>query len=175
MKRSGATKLLMMGVAPLMLTACDNEPRQHMREQTFPTVDACVKAGNPQADCESAERVAKEAAIKSAPQFQSQEECAKSFGTERCQQHTDQEHGSFWMPLMTGFLIAHMMRGGTPSYYGAQPVYRQTNGQDYRPTSGLAGATTTSTGRSSSSAASAATASRGGFGESAAGHGGAGE
>src|ERR1700736_4469731 len=91
-KRSGATKLLMMGVAPLMLTACDNEPRQHMREQTFPTVDACVKAGNPQADCESAERVAKEAAMKSAPQFQSQEECAKSFGTERCRQHTDQEH-----------------------------------------------------------------------------------
>jgi uncharacterized protein YgiB involved in biofilm formation len=120
-KRSGATKLVMMGVAPLMLTACGREPDQQLREQTFPTVDACVQAGNQLADCENAERVAKETALKSAPHYQSQDECVKSFGAERCQLHTDQEHGSFGMPLMTGFLIAHMMRGSTPSYYGAQP------------------------------------------------------
>jgi len=81
--------------------------------KSFETVEACVASGEPAADCEAANKAAKEEAMATAPRFGSQAECETEFGAEQCQeQKSSSGGGSFFMPMLAGFMMARMMNGG---------------------------------------------------------------
>lgn len=177
MKRSATATLLLMATAPLLLTACSEDPPP-VKEETFANVLQCTTAGNPQDECERAQKSAQANADGVAPKYQNRDECVADFGADQCVQRSDRREGSIWGPLMTGFMISHLMNnmGGRGSYYASEPLYRRQNNQYYRPsTSGGAGVyagrsfAARGLGSGSLPAAEAAgsrgvTASRGGFG-----------
>lgn len=179
MKRSSTAALLLMGVAPLMLTACgDSQPQTAVKEQAYANIGDCTAAGNPQADCQRAFDQAQASSAASAPHYKTREDCIKEFGPDMCQPRSDAREGSFWGPLMTGFVLGRIFDGGSSRYYGAEPLYRQRDGQDYRPSSGGAWSGSFGSSRGSSSGSTdaagsrAVTASRGGFGSVSAARGG---
>ncbi|MFC5741788.1 DUF1190 domain-containing protein [Dyella tabacisoli] len=182
MKRSSTAALLLMGVTPLMLTACggDSHPAAAIKEQSYANIAYCAAAGNPQADCQRAFDQAQENSNAAAPHYKTREDCLKEFGPDMCQPRSDAHEGSFWGPVMTGFILGRMFDGGSSRYYGAEPLYRQRDGQDYRPSPGSYGGSfgssrsgTGSVGGSTDAAGSrAVTASRGGFGSVSAARGG---
>jgi uncharacterized protein YgiB involved in biofilm formation len=176
MKRSSTAALLLMGATPLFLSACGGSQDQQIKEQSYPTVAACTSAGNTPADCERAFDQAQAAANSAAPHYKTREECIQQFGPDQCQERTDDRQGSFWGPLMTGFILGRILNGGGASYYGSVPLYRQRDGQDYRPASGVGGSWASGGYSSAHATADAAgsraiTASRGGFGSESAARG----
>jgi len=175
MKRSTTATLLLMSAAPLCLTACDQSPPPNqIHSQSFPTVAACTQAGNPQADCQRAFDQAQASTAADAPHFKTREDCIREFGPDMCQERSDAHEGSFWGPLMAGFMISRMLNNNTPSYYGSQPLYRQRDGQ-YVPSSGSGdsyGRTASTPSGSADAGSRAVTASRGGFGSASAARGG---
>jgi len=179
MKRSTTASLLLMSVVPMLLTACDDpsSTAPQITSQSYPTVAACTTAGNPQAECQKAFAQAQANATAGAPHYKTRDDCIKEFGPDMCQPHSD-AGGSFFMPMMTGFMLSRMLDGGSSNYSSA-PLYRQRNGQDYGPRGAYAGSGFSSgssgwtTGHSSDGAGSRAiTASRGGFGSASAARGG---
>jgi uncharacterized protein YgiB involved in biofilm formation len=110
MKRSRGVALttLTATAGTLTLTACGDEPM--VEGQVFATVAECVAAGTPQAECQNAYNQALADNQNDAPRFESQPLCEEGFGPGRCEQRTD-AGGSFWVPLLGGFLIANAMGG----------------------------------------------------------------
>ena len=116
----------------------------------------------------------------SAPTFTSREACEQQFGAGNCMepekvadgqqpQTQNQAGGSFFMPLMMGYLMGRTFGGG----YAAQPVYRDATNTAYagsRPIGSFDRATSTL--RQGTDAAGRSTASRGGFGGTASRYGG---
>jgi len=184
MKRSTTATLLLMSIAPLMLTACDDPQAQNqaqaqaeapapaqIQSQAFKTIDDCTHAGNTPAECQTAFNQAQTNATAAAPHYATRDDCIRQFGPDMCQERSGSE-GSFWGPLMTGFMISHMLGSSSPSYYGSVPVYTQSNGQFYSST-GSRGSygSVVSTPASSDAGTRAITASRGGFGSESAARG----
>lgn len=134
MKRSATATLLLMATAPLVLTACSDDPPP-VREQTYANVLQCTTAGNPQDECERAQKSAQAVADGAAPKYMNRDECVADFGADQCVQRSDRREGSIWGPLMTGFMISHLMNnmGGRGSYYASEPLYRRRDNQYYRP------------------------------------------
>lgn len=130
MKRSKTAALLMMGAAPLLLTACDSEKT---REGLYTSVEACVAQTNDRYSCQQAFDQAKKQAEVSSPRYASREECLAARGGEQCEQRNDASGHSFFMPFMTGFLMSQMLRGGQPTALAGAPAYRDGAGQWQRP------------------------------------------
>jgi uncharacterized protein YgiB involved in biofilm formation len=144
MKRSTTATLLLMGIAPLMLSACD-DPQPKIQSQAFKTVADCTSAGNTPAECDTAFRQAQMRADGAAPHYSS----------------------------LADFMISHMLGSSSPSYYGAAPLYTQSNGQYYAsPTSRGSFGSIVTTSAGSDAGSRAITASRGGFGSESAARGG---
>jgi uncharacterized protein YgiB involved in biofilm formation len=179
MKRSTACKLLLMGIAPLALTACgDSKPE--VSEASYKTVTECTGAGNPQDECQKAFDKAQTDQVASAPHYKTREDCIRDYGEDMCQPRTD-SHGSFFGPLMTGFLIGRMFQNNHYVYVDSQPLYRTRDGRDYQPStgggSGVFRSSSTSgwssrSGGGSDAGSHAITESRGGFGSASAARGG---
>ncbi len=96
----------------------------------YQNADDCSQA-NPgkSAQCTTAFNNAKLEAAKTAPKYASREDCVAEFGEGQCQQaqaglgSTNAESssgGSFWMPLMAGYMMGRMMSGGLGSQ---QPLF----------------------------------------------------
>ncbi len=177
MKRSRTTALLLMGTAPLLLTACDRGADTRVAQGLYTSVDSCVAATGDRAACSSAFEQARQHAADAAPQYASQQDCARDYPAEQCvTQHTSAGH-SFVGPLMTGFLLSRMLDGNraglasasaTPAYRDKDDRWGTTPGAG---TGGLATASRIGSGRSalqpvSVSADRPVTVSRGGFGRS---------
>ncbi|MBD8898475.1 DUF1190 domain-containing protein [Rhodanobacter sp. DHG33] len=181
MKRSTTASLVLMGLAPLLLTACDDPPAP--TQQSFATVDNCVAAGVPRDTCQTAHDQAIANAEKDSPHFGTLEQCIAQFGAGMCQQ-SGGDHGSFWMPMLGGFMIARLFdSSNNTSYVPVGPIYRSASGGYYSPPSnGVYGGSyrssasgwgsTASGDGSSGSGSRAITASRGGFGSAHAAAGG---
>ena len=137
MKRSTQVKLLLMGSATLILSACgddkDNAP-------VFTSIEECTKTGvYTEEFCKKGLEEAQQQHMKTAPRFQSKEDCEKAYGAGQCgfgpaapqqqQQHASGGHsssgegGSFFMPLMMGYMLGNMLNNNRPGY--AEPQYRQ--------------------------------------------------
>lgn len=89
----------------------------------YQNADDCSKANPGQsAQCTTAFNNAKQEAEKTAPKYASREECVAEFGEGQCQQSAAQAStgGSFWMPLMAGYMMGRMMSGGG---YAQQPLF----------------------------------------------------
>lgn len=175
MKRSTTATLVLMGAAPLLLTACGHD--QQASQQNFTSIDSCTNAGVPLAACQTARNDALTNAQKTAPHYLTREQCVATYGEDMCEQSSNTTQGSFWFPLMTGFLISRMFNGGSSMYYPAGAVFLQRSGNYYSPTAGVysgsyasssSGWRTVSAGSDGFGGSRAITASRGGFGSSSA-------
>lgn len=95
----------------------------------YQNADDCTNA-NPSnaAQCKAAYTEAQKEAARTAPKYASREDCVAEFGEGQCTQTPAQagavaqphESGSFWMPLMAGYMMGRMMGGGS---YAQQPLF----------------------------------------------------
>ena len=144
MKRSSSLRLVLMGGAALTLGACDNP----VEVGIFETVEQCTVMGYSQSNCESAIADARKEHVKSAPKYASRADCEAEFG--RCEPGPTASQqppqgpqnpqgpqgtpggeqsafggGSFFMPLLAGYMMGQMMGGNR---YSGQPLYRPQAG-----------------------------------------------
>ena len=119
-KRSRSARLVLMGVAPLMLTACE-QPQEAF---VYPDAEACIAAGVVGADdCRAAYDQALASSESNAPQYPNRADCVTDFSEAQCS--TSPQQG-FFLPLMGGFLLGRALDGGR-AY--PQPLYRPRNGE----------------------------------------------
>ena len=176
MKRSRAAALLLMGSAPLLLTAC-NSDSEASRQGLYTSVEACVAATNDSATCKQAFAKAQQDATANAPRYASREQCEANYGADKCVERNDGNSHSFFGPMMTGFFLSQLMRNGAAmNGFNSAPAFRDSRGDWQRPAPGGAGGvyragTGTAMVPISAVPDRAPTISRGGFGESASGRG----
>ena len=141
-KRSAAAGLSAAG-ALAMLGGCDAPTdaelsRQQFGEATevsaFNSVSECVASGAfAQVQCEEAQSAAQTQDDKVAPRFAEQSACEEQFGTGQCSYRYDGGQ-SFFVPLLTGFMIGQLLDGGRGYRY--QPLYRSRQDDRYYTGSG---------------------------------------
>ncbi len=131
MKRSRTTALLLMGSAPLLFTACQQDTPVKVQEGLYTSVQSCTDATGDPSACRTAFAQAQARAADSAPQYASREDCARDYPPEQCvSQHTSAGH-SFIGPMMTGFFLSRMLdagRAGSPMPPAA-PAFRDKDQQ----------------------------------------------
>ncbi|MCG8710396.1 DUF1190 family protein [Brenneria sp. 4F2] len=155
----------------------------------YQNADDCSRANPSMSEqCTTAYNNALKEAEKTAPKYATREDCVAEFGEAQCTQAPaqpgtaaqPQQSGSFWMPLMAGYMMSRMMSGGTG--YAQQPLFTSKS-----PASPANGQFVDSTGKSYGNAttgrtinvpktalapkpATTTTITRGGFGETIAKH-----
>lgn len=140
MKRSQSLKLttLIAGVG-VSLTACDNHSPQPpqwgdgsnggkpVAAVSYASVAECKAKGAIPADqCQLAYEQAQKANEANAPRFGDRGSCEERFGVDQCVPRGS-GGGSFFTPLLTGFIVGRMLNGGGGGYLGA-PMYRDRSG-----------------------------------------------
>ncbi|MBF0392090.1 MAG: DUF1190 domain-containing protein [Alphaproteobacteria bacterium] len=168
------SKLLLIGVGVLALTACGDDDQAADAtsvpgaavQAVYPSLDACLAEA---ADMEAV-RLCREAAHEAQAKLEAQApktaaDCASQYGKD-CVQHTKQDGSSWWGPAFTGFLIGKLLDG---SRYRA-PVWTDGSG-NYNTTTVKTDSRKTDTSVRSSGGTTApkvtlptTTVSRGGFG-----------
>ncbi|WP_312948218.1 DUF1190 family protein [Superficieibacter sp.] len=174
--------------AVFMLAGCEKSDE---KVSTYLNADDCTSA-NPgkSAECTTAYNNALKEAERTAPKYATREDCVAEFGEGQCQQTPSQagmspenqaqaqSSGSFWMPLMAGYMMGRMMGGGAG--FAQQPLFSSRN-----PASPAYGQYTDASGKNYGAAqpgrtmnvpktamapkpATTSTITRGGFGESVA-------
>ncbi|WP_044179864.1 DUF1190 family protein [Phytobacter massiliensis] len=175
--------------AVFMLAGCEQNDET---VKMYQNADDCA-AANPgkSAECKATYDNALKEAERTAPKYASREDCVAEFGEGQCQQapaqagmapenqaQAQQSGGSFWMPLMAGYMMGRLMGGGAG--YAQQPLFSSRN-----PASPAYGQYTDASGKSYGAAqsgrsatvsktamapkpATTSTITRGGFGESVA-------
>jgi uncharacterized protein YgiB involved in biofilm formation len=124
-KSSVVVTLALLGSAGI-LSSCGEDPVQ---TAMFKDASSCVASGQyTQKQCDDAIAAANIDNQKNAPAFSSQKDCEESFGAAACQQTSSHptsasNGGSSWVPLMSGFLMGHLMSNGRQSVY-PQAVYQ---------------------------------------------------
>ena len=121
----------LMATASFSLAACgapqvaapDPEPAL-----AYTSLDEC-KAANDITDteCDAGYANAQQQAAKDAPKYATREECEGQWGPSQCQPNSQGGGGSFFTPLLTGFVIGQLLNGG--GYRGGGALYRDRNGQ----------------------------------------------
>ena len=182
MKRSRTAALLLMSATPLLLTACGDD--ESTRDGVYTSVESCTAQTHDAATCREALDKAKRDAAQNSPQFASRDPCEVDYGTGKCEQRTDSSGHSFFGPLMTGFFISQMLRGGSPmAGFSSAPAFRTANGQWQRPdnsnsvyrSGGVYAGSSRGMTTITSAPDTAVTSSRGGFGSRGGARGGSGE
>jgi uncharacterized protein YgiB involved in biofilm formation len=137
-KRSASARLSAAGLAA-MLSACDGtpDPQQQFGEPTevaaFQSVNECVASGAfSQVQCTEASNDALANDARAAPRYESQSVCEDAFGDGQCLRRTDGGQ-SFFVPLLTGFMIGRLLDGGGYRYHG---LYRSRRDDSYYTGSG---------------------------------------
>ena len=134
MKRTRTTRLLLMGLAPLALTACESA----QDAQLYASAEECKAAGRLGAqECEAAYADAQAAHERVAPHYLDRADCVADFGEEQCAPARDGT-GAF-IPFLGGMLLGQALSGGG---YGPQPIYRPRHGQWQLPDGGGLGTKT---------------------------------
>ncbi|WP_312282464.1 DUF1190 family protein [Pseudescherichia sp.] len=175
--------------AAFMLAGCEQSDET---VSMYQNADDCSTA-NPgkSAECTTAYNNALKEAERTAPKYKTREDCVAEFGEGQCQQapaqavmapenqaQAQQSSGSFWMPLMAGYMMGRLMGGGAG--FAQQPLFSSRN-----PASPAYGQYTDASGKGYGAAqpgrtatvpktalapkpATTSTVTRGGFGESVA-------
>jgi len=186
------TPVALAVTAVFLLSGCEQSDET---VSLYQNADDCSQA-NPgkSAECTTAYNNALKEAERTAPKYDSREACIAEFGEGQCQQAPAQaslagsgngEHqaqaqqsGSFWMPLMAGYMMGRLMGGGAG--FAQQPLFSSKN-----PASPAYGKYADASGKSYGAAtpgrtmtvpktamapkpATTSTVTRGGFGESVA-------
>lgn len=115
--------------AVFMLAGCEQNDET---VALYQNADDCAQA-NPDksAQCTTAYNNALKEAERTAPKYATREDCVAEFGENQCQQapaqagtgtQAEAQHsGSFWMPLMAGYMMGRMMGGGAG--FAQQPLF----------------------------------------------------
>lgn len=153
MKRTRRLTLTtLMAAGGVSLTACGDSPADNARiEDPGKTVDAWAYASLqeckdknevPDDACVAAEKAALADQDK-APKYDQQATCEEVYGPGQCVPRSQAGSGSFWGPLVTGFVVGQMMNGG----WGGRGMYRDWRDGGYYTSSGGRIWTDYSTGR----------------------------
>ncbi|ARD59008.1 hypothetical protein Y71_03405 [Kosakonia radicincitans DSM 16656] len=182
------TPVALAVTAVFMLAGCEKSDET---VSLYQNADDCSSA-NPgkSAECKTAYNNALKEAERTAPKYATREDCVAEFGEGQCQQTPvqagmtpenqaqAQSGGSFWMPLMAGYMMGRLMGGGAG--FAQQPLFSSRN-----PASPAYGQYTDASGKGYGAAqpgrtmtvpktamapkpATTTTVTRGGFGESVA-------
>ncbi len=187
-----------------MLSACEQSDES---VSLYTNAEDCAQKNPAQSEqCSLAYKNALQEAAKTAPKYATREDCVAEFGEEKCTQASSQiatqttaqtatqtpaqaglaenqasgQSGSFWMPLMAGYMMGRLMGGGANAPApAAQPLFSSNNpaspangkfvdasGKNYGPA--VAGGRTMTVPPSALAPkpATTTTITRGGFGES---------
>lgn len=131
MKRSRVLHVSsLMATASFSLAACGS-PQVAAPEpepvQAYTSLEECRAADDiSDAECDAAQAEAQKQAATTAPRYATQSECEGQWGPSQCQPNHS-GGGSFFTPLLTGFIIGQMLDGGR--YRGGGPLYRDRDGQ----------------------------------------------
>ena len=136
-KRSASLQLTTMlaGAASLTLAGCDDpgsqaswDPNRGEQVEAFSykTLEEC-KAANEVSDqqCETFYAAAQKD-DKNAPRYEARASCEDVYGAGNCVPRSQAGGGSFFTPLLTGFVIGRMLDGG--GYYRGTGLYRGNDG-----------------------------------------------
>jgi uncharacterized protein YgiB involved in biofilm formation len=164
MKKSHSIKLALLGSASMALVACgDDTPPDDA--QFYSDAKAC-SAVYGDAPCTDAAAKAEETHLEQAPKYAAKADCEAEFGAGNCETRQSASGGSYFMPLLMGYMMGNMMGGNRFS----QPVYRGRDGSAVMNNNGRlfnVGAFGNTAGRATSFRPSQAMpVSRGGFGSS---------
>ena len=128
MKRSKTIVLtsLMAGTS-VSLAACEADTGgKTVDAVSYASVAECKSAGTiSAASCDTAFAQAQKANGENAPRFADKQTCEEQYGAAQCQ---PRNNGSFFTPLLTGFIVGQALSGG--GYRGA-PMYRDRGGNFY--------------------------------------------
>ena len=142
--RSGSLVLtgLMAGTA-MSISACDGSPAasawgdnppaatREVDARTFASLDDCKKAdGMTAQQCDTAYAQAQKDSTANAPKFSDQQSCEERYGVDQCVPRSQNGGGSFFTPLLTGFIVGQALSNMGGGYYGA-PMYRDRSGTYY--------------------------------------------
>ena len=121
MKKSRSIKLVLLGGASLALVACGDEVPPDAR--FFSSAEECAGVYSETA-CQDAFKKSEQTFVAEAPKFTRKEECETQFGASNCETKETASAsgggmGSFFMPMMMGYMMGNMMSGGFN-----RPVYR---------------------------------------------------
>ena len=130
MKNSRSVQLVLLGSASAALAACDQGGELPTTAQFYPTVNECI-ADHGAPACEDAKAAADRTQTAEAPRFNQQQACEQEYGVGNCETR-QAGSGSFFMPMMMGYMMGNMMNGGRY----AQPVYRGPNNTAVMPAGG---------------------------------------
>lgn len=140
MKKSRYVASILRGasvaVLVLPIAACDpNKPstEQSVGEQDvkiYSSTEACAADADP-ATCEAARTQALAEHREKAPRYASAEQCRTE--NKECEEVRTSSGGSYFMPMMMGFMMGRMLGGGGYGF-GSRPVY--TDSQGYANTTG---------------------------------------
>lgn len=153
------TLTTVMATASVSLVACDQpyeagsatwQDRPVQIEQgkavdafTYTTLEQCKAADQvPDEACDDAMKTAVADQDKT-PRFAQQQSCEEIHGVGQCVPRSDGQGGSFFTPLLTGFIVGQMLNGG----YRGTGYYRDRDGGSYTPYGGTI-STDYATGRS---------------------------
>ena len=128
------TPVALAVTAVFMLAGCEKTDET---VSLYQNADDC-SAANPgkSAECTTAFNNAQKEAVRTAPKYATREDCVAEFGEGQCQQTPAQagvapenqaqaqSSGSFWMPLMAGYMMGRMMGGGMGAQ---QPLFSSKN------------------------------------------------
>ena len=177
MRRTRMIRLVAIGTTGLVgLAGCDDAETVLGKGDFFKDAQECSASVNPDA-CRQGLADARAEHLRTAPRFATKQECEVNYGADNCEvgagappapassttapTQTASSGGSFFMPLMMGYMMGRTLGGG----YSATPLYRDAANTAYSGTrtlgridAGAAPALNTAPG------AATRTAQRGGFG-----------
>jgi uncharacterized protein YgiB involved in biofilm formation len=145
LKRSRSLTLTtLMAGAAVSITACDGSPAatqwgdppaassgKAVEARTFTSLDECKASGDFTAQqCETTLAQAQKESAENAPKFSDQQSCEERYGVDQCVPRSSQGGGSFFTPLLTGFIIGQALNNMGGGYRGA-PMYRDRDGTYY--------------------------------------------
>ncbi len=124
-KRSHKAALIfMLPAAGLVLNGCGEK---QVQAQVFSTPDECAAFYNPPAQCQAAFAEAEQLHPKVAPRYANKQECETDFGPGQCETAPERhQQGSFFMPLMMGFMAGQMLNRGGSAPAAGQLASQQT-------------------------------------------------
>lgn len=133
MKRSRKIRLVFLGSASAFALAACDQAQDLPKDSKFFRDQAQCEAEMKDADCKKAFEESRDAHVKTAPRFQSREECQASFGVDNCtrefapgERATAGPSSGFFMPLMIGYML-----GKSGNNVVSQPVYRDAQNTAY--------------------------------------------
>lgn len=141
LRSSGLALTGLMAGTAMSVSACDGSPAatqwgdppaasRQVEAKTFASLDECKASGDmTAAQCDTAYAQAQKDSAANAPKFSDQQSCEERYGVDQCVPRSSQNGGgSFFTPLLTGFIIGQALNGG--GYRGA-PMYRDRDGGWY--------------------------------------------